>query len=188
MQKKERKKTKLEEKFYNWLRVDAIENHPEKSWSAVTLSLKPRIKRKDGTYQKLTDTENGITKVTKELLKRLDFAVYKHAYKRKSKTLYCVPVQEKNAYGDRYHIHMLLELPKRYQNKPEVFKELVVNTAKNLRWFESGKNAQHDVQVLSDTEHAKNWLGYILKKAGNRGDNIDLENMCKDNENRKAVS
>ena len=160
--------------YYDWC-VDLIIQNPDTKYCDVTLSFKSCIKQPYGTYEWITEAE--IIKANKELLKRLNILVLKHAYRRHHKKLTCIPVIEQNRAKNRWHVHMLLEIPKKYHKNPNIFLDAVRMIACGLRWFESGPYAQHLIRVIPEMQHALGWLGYILKEAKFNLDVIDLQNL-----------
>ena len=144
------------------------------NWCDVTFSLKSIIFHKDGSWEKIS--RNEASKFNRELLKRLNKRVYGKAYRRYEKRLFCIPVIEENKMG-RLHIHMFLSIPDYMQYDIDEFCVLVLDTARELRWCESGKYAQNLVRHHIGMQGVEGWIGYMLKDVNKNSDVLDLDNL-----------
>lgn len=153
---------------------DTLHSYKDKNWCDVTLSLKPYIFQEWRSYEKLTHDE--ASKFIKELLKRLNKKVYGKVYRRYGKKLLCIPVIEANKTG-RLHIHMFLSIPDYMQYDIDEFCVLVLDTARELRWCESGKYAQNLVRHHIGMQGVEGWIGYMLKDVNKNPDVLDLDNL-----------
>jgi hypothetical protein len=157
----------IKRRYLAWLQ-DTVHGQPEAArFCAATLTLKQGIMH-SGALELLD--RDKTSKCLQQSLARLNSEVFGNAYRRYAKKLLCFPVIERTKLGERWHVHMILQIPA-YMRDKEFFKLFAAVWRKN-EWSQS----QFKIEPLPGHD-VKHWAKYCLKDFVMDDETIDIPNV-----------
>lgn len=148
---------------YNDFYQEVLRRHPDKKFCFITLTLKKVFETEGGL--KVYINREEVEKYLRLFLNKMDRFVYKNSFKRYGKRLVSLTSIETDFTSqvcenirDRFHCHILLEIPERYQGeKFWMFKLRILQTFWELDWSYN----EYDIQRVE--ESPERVVGYITK-------------------------
>lgn len=158
----------LKQRYHKWFQ-DVLGAHSDGArYCAVTLTLKQAIDW-SGTLERI-DRDKTST-CLRCFLGALNSSVYNHAYRRHGKKLACFPVIERAKISERWHIHMMLEIP--FFMTPKKFFELFSAKWRRNEW----SRKEFQIDLLPTQSDVLGWTKYCLKDFPIDDETVDLPNL-----------